>query len=239
MHRCWLTALLFALAPVWADSLEWHSAERAPAVIELFTSEGCNSCPPADRWLSGFKDHPGLFSEVIPMAFHVDYWDWIGWEDRFARPEYSARQTAYVEAGNLSQRYTPGIIVNSEEFRAWFSGRREVTSPLVARGRLSVTLDEGQLSARFGFESESRPLTLHMAYLGNGLSSEVTKGENAGKTLRHDFVVLEWYRAQGDGRWSVELPDAPDAGQSRTALVVWVSPRGEPDIIQAVGGYLP
>ena len=239
MYRFWLICLLLTLTPTWAAPLEWHSAERAPAVVELFTSEGCSSCPPADRWLSEFKDHPGLFTDIIPMAFHVGYWDWIGWEDRFAEPEYGARQTAYVEAGRLSQRYTPGIMVNSEEFSDWFSGRREVSAPLVARGRLSVTVDNGRLSARFGFESESRPLTLHMVYLGNGLSSKVKRGENAGKTLRHDFVVLDWYRAHGDGDWSVELPEAPEIGQSRTALVVWVSPRNEPRIIQAVGGYLP
>ncbi len=191
---CWMPVLP-------ALALEWHSAERPPAVIELFTSEGCSSCPPADRWLSGFKNHPGLFSEVIPMAFHVGYWDWIGWEDRFAQPGFSARQTAYVQAGVLSQRYTPGIMVNSQEFRQWFSGQRQVSAPLEARGRLSVSLDESyQLTARFGFEAETQPpLSLHIVYLGNGLTTEVKDGENKGSTLHHDFVVLDHFHAEGEG----------------------------------------
>lgn len=237
--RWGLIGLAFALMPAWATELQWYSAERAPAVIELFTSEGCSSCPPAERWLSSYKDHPDLFDTVIPMAFHVDYWDWIGWEDRFAKPEYSERQRRYVTAGHLSQRYTPGVMVNSEEFRAWFNGERTVSAPLEARGRLSVSVESNQLTANFANYPEDRRLTLNLAYLGNGLVSEVTRGENAGKTLTHNFVVLSSYRAHGQGQWTIDLPEPPDRGQTRTALVVWVSPFDEPRIIQALGGYLP
>ena len=144
-------------------------------------------------------------------------------------------------AGVVSQRYTPRNMVNSQEFRLWFSGQRQVSAPLEARGRLSVSLDESnQLTARFGFEAETHPpLSLHIVYLGNGLTTEVKDGENKGRTLHHDFVVLDHFHAEGDGQWEVTLPMPTEAGQTQTALVVWISPRNEPLILQAVGGYLP
>ena len=81
-------------------------------VLELYTSEGCSSCPPADRWLSGLKQDDRLWREIIPIAFHVDYWNYIGWQDRFSSPVYSERQRHYARNKGLSTVYTPGFLLN-------------------------------------------------------------------------------------------------------------------------------
>ncbi len=98
-----------------------HSDVTQSNLIELYTSEGCSSCPPADRWLSTLKEHPALWQRLVPIAFHVDYWDYIGWKDRFSQSEFSARQRQYVKENALPTVYTPGIMSNGKEWRnfAW------------------------------------------------------------------------------------------------------------------------
>ncbi len=92
-----------------------RSPETQVSLLELYTSEGCSSCPPADRWISKLKKDDRLWSSMIPVAFHVDYWDYIGWKDRFASPEYSLRQRNYARSKNLKTVYTPGFLLNGEE----------------------------------------------------------------------------------------------------------------------------
>src|SRR6516225_4364306 len=87
------------------------SGPRAPAVVELYTSEGCSSCPPADRWLSALKDRP----DVVPLAFHVDYWDSLGWKDRFAQAQFSQRQNATQHTSGARFAYTPQVILDSRD----------------------------------------------------------------------------------------------------------------------------
>lgn len=88
-------------------------------LVELYTSEGCSSCPPADRWLSKLTQKPGLWNEFIPLSLHVDYWDYIGWQDPFADKRYTQRQYNYYHSGNLSSVYTPGVLFNGQEWRSW------------------------------------------------------------------------------------------------------------------------
>src|ERR1700712_347655 len=94
-----------------------QSAAGAPTVIELYTSEGCSSCPPADRWLSGLKGRDG----VIALAFHVDYWDSLGWKDRFAQPQFTQRQNATQHTSGARFAYTPQVIVDSRDAPNWSS----------------------------------------------------------------------------------------------------------------------
>ncbi|ROT99970.1 DUF1223 domain-containing protein [Marinobacter sp. R17] len=235
------------LVPVLAFSLSsavvaepvkrWESGSESTDTVELFTSEGCSSCPPADRWLSSLKSRPGVFQSFIPLAFHVDYWDYIGWKDRMADPAFSARQRDYVAAGDVSQAYTPGIVVNSHEWRDWFQGHRDWQSTPAKVGKMTATLD-GQERLTVAYAGYQPGQRLNVAYLGMGMTSEVKAGENRGRELTHDFVVLDVARPEGGSPWSVTLPPRPQAGQARTALAVWVSPPGSPEIVQAVGGYL-
>lgn len=95
------------------------STETQVRLVELYTSEGCSSCPPADRWLSGLLTSPHLWGSIIPIAFHVSYWDYLGWHDSFALDEYSQRQRAYANLGKTGV-YTPGFFVNGQEWRGFF-----------------------------------------------------------------------------------------------------------------------
>ncbi|WP_235937507.1 DUF1223 domain-containing protein [Marinobacter caseinilyticus] len=232
MHRL---LFLLLLIPATTFALEWSSGPTKTDIVELYTSEGCSSCPPADRWLSSLKDRPGVFSEFIPMAFHVDYWDYIGWKDQFAKPAYSERQRQYVRKGHVSQPYTPGIVINGKEWRQWFRGQRRWDPSGEAAGNLSTTIENGTLTAQYSGQGAGQ---LHIAYLGMGITSKIKAGENRGKFLFHDFVVLDVLSVPGTQEWSVLLPPTPEAGQEKTAMAVWISPSDSPIILQSVGGYL-
>jgi hypothetical protein len=229
---------------------DFSSKSGATEVLELYTSEGCSSCPPADRWLSTFKDKPELFKDVIPMAFHVDYWDYIGWKDRFAKPAYSIRQRDYVSTGNVSQSYTPQFVANSGEWRAWLSGKRAWKQNTNNAGVLKASIADSADKVSVQFTPESKSLmtqaktgnyVLNVAILGMGLSSKVRGGENHGELLKHDFVVLNHKKqtvAASAGQWQVAMPVIPQSGQQQSAVVVWLSQAANQQVIQATGGYL-
>ena len=218
--------------------------ERVP-VLELFTSHGCSSCPPADKWLRGFVDHPGLWKDVIPLAFHVDYWDGLGWPDRFASDGYSRRQRDYRGTGRISSVYTPGFVLNGREWRGWFLGRRPELLPGAEVGILSLNLDrEGGARLRFDPAGRSQGLKLraHLAVLGFGLATPVGGGENAGRILEEHFVVLGYGSSPQAGearQWTLALPETVPAETRRRAVAAWVSVADDPAPIQAVAAWLP
>ncbi len=234
--------LVFApVAP--AQTLSLESPIAQVALLELYTSEGCSSCPPADRWVSGLKGDRRLWREVVPVAFHVDYWDYIGWPDRFAQPAYSDRQRRYARGGSISTVYTPGFVLNGEEWRQWFS--RPELDPEAGRivGKLQVELVDGVATVRF---EPARPvaanLELNLAVLGFDLTTEVGAGENRGRTLSHDFVVLAFESSAMERtgpvhRSALELPRGHIPAATR-AVAAWVTERGNPRPLQATGGWL-
>ena len=232
------------LLPLLAQAQEWHSGTKQTQLVELYTSEGCSSCPPADKWLSTLKDDPALFDSLIPIAFHVDYWDYIGWKDPFASPEHTQRQRTYAKVGHISQMYTPGFVVDNKEWRSWFRGQRTLPALNQTSGELDATLsDSNILSVNFNNTSQrdnkdKQNLELHVAYLGMGLTTKVKAGENRNRELTHDFVALNYFSLPGNSTWSVALPDTPEKGQENTALAIWVSDNNTKEVLQAVGGYL-
>lgn len=117
-------------------------------LIELYTSEGCSSCPPADRWLSRLVDHPALWQQIVPIAFHVDYWDYIGWKDRFARPEFTNRQRQYANESGLSTIYTPGVLANDKEWRN-FSWKALPATSKHNVGPITATIGAQELTISF------------------------------------------------------------------------------------------
>jgi hypothetical protein len=178
-----------------------QSPAHAVALVELYTSEGCNSCPPADRWLSRFaSDGPGADS-VVPLAFHVDYWDRLGWKDRFGSARFSERQYALARRAGSRAVYTPGVFLNFDEFRGWGSARfgeaLRAINGKPARADIRLELDApaaAQLALRADFRLKSRnPGEAFVALYENRLSTDVKAGENRGVTLRHDYVVREWF----------------------------------------------
>ena len=226
-----------------AEPVTFQSEETAASLVELFTSEGCSSCPPAEKWLSQWKNKPELWKRIVPIAFHVDYWDYLGWRDQFARPEFTQRQRHYANAWKLASVYTPGFVVNGREWKGWFDGTALPASPAKS-GRLRVSFDPaGRLSGIFGPQVSDTPqLELEAALLGGDLASDVRRGENSGRKLVHDFVVLQLVKApmtkEGD-QAKASLAFSPgENGQKPTALAVWVHFAGDMQPIQATGGWL-
>ena len=168
------------------------SGATAPVIVELYTSEGCDSCPPADRWLSRVIADRGRDSGVIPLAFHVDYWDYIGWKDVFAQPEFARRQASLAASGGATGVYTPQIFVNGKDDRSWTLGALQTG----AGGKAATVKFSAVMRWRDGGAEVSGKLAeaaphvrLRYAVTENGLVSAVKAGENRGVTLRHDAVV--------------------------------------------------
>ena len=244
MNARFLLPALLAAASLHAAGLHLESGPARVAVIELYTSEGCSSCPPADRWLGALRTDPGLWKDFVPMAFHVNYWDHLGWKDRLSSPELTARQYAYASALGMSQVYTPCFFRDGEEWRPLWGSPPKAGQPA---GRLTVDLDGDHCRITYvPSEAATAARLVHVALLGGGLSSRVTAGENSGETLRHEFVVvgladgaLDVSSPGGPARAVVALPQArvPDLG--RRALAVWVTRPGELTPVQATGGWIP
>ena len=226
-----------------AQSADIQGPVSRVALVELFTSEGCSSCPPAEKWLNRTEARSDLWSRVVPVAFHVDYWDYIGWPDRFAAREHSIRQRTYRKIGHTSGVYTPGFLVGGREWRGWFRDPTLELPAAVDVGAISVSVQAGRFDARFEPAVEApESLELHVARLGFDLATEVRAGENHGRTLEHGFVVLGWSRhpMHGDGaslEASGTLPAASNPAP-REAVAVWVSVPGDPFPIQAAGAWL-
>jgi hypothetical protein len=220
-----------------AGELTFTSKGSGTHLLELFTSEGCSSCPPAEAWFGKLKSDDRLWQDFVPIAFHVDYWDRLGWKDRFAQPEWTRRQHTYANKWDSSSVYTPGFVLDGRELQDW-SGKlslptRESTGLLTATANGDVVAIMFQPAGKF---SEG---LAHVAWLGFNLSSDVGAGENAGRSLRHDFVVLHHATAplvqNGNGFWKTELTLSvadPDVG----AIACWIETNGVP--IQAAGGWL-
>jgi len=180
------------------------TAERTNVLVELFTSEGCSSCPPADRWLSALGTGPAVPARVVPIAWHVDYWDYIGWKDRFAQAGFSARQRDLAQIRREPVVYTPQVLVQGEDFRRWSGGglddavarvnarpaRAEIALSIL--GRSDTAIDVEVRAALLSTVPQSGPTsyTLHLAAYANQLTTQVAAGENEGRSLVHDHVAF-------------------------------------------------
>ena len=191
-----------------------------------------------------FKKDKNLWTGIVPVAFHVDYWDYIGWKDRFALPVYSERQRRYARQGNINTVYTPGFVLNGEEWRGWFRGKQVDTRPGDSVGTLRVDIIDGYTEVTFApvEELSHQTLDLHIAILGFDMTTEIAAGENRGRSLTHNFVVLAFARTviKKDGhiyKAEFSLP-GHDFNAPVVALAAWVGPRDKGEPIQAVGGWL-
>ncbi|HEX8955022.1 MAG TPA: DUF1223 domain-containing protein [Burkholderiaceae bacterium] len=191
-----ISACLTVWNPAMAQACHKQSPAHTVALLELYSSEGCSSCPPADRALTGLKS-AALADQVVPLALHVDYWDYIGWTDRFAKPEFTARQNRLAAEVNSRAVYTPEMFLGTRELRNW-RGRLETAIGAINQepARATITIDAGKpgsgklpVSIR---TAAAENASLYIALYENGLSSNIKAGENFGMTLHHDFVVRDW-----------------------------------------------
>ncbi|MEW6119602.1 MAG: DUF1223 domain-containing protein [Pseudomonadota bacterium] len=213
MRTCLLICLL-AVPAAHAAHCASISGDTRARLVELYTSEGCSSCPPADRWLSNLPREAG----VIPLAFHVDYWDRLGWKDPYGQVAFSQRQRMRNAAAGWI--YTPQVMLDGMDFRGWMSGLpRTAAAPALVRLALAIEQTPVQLTARvdarFASSETARGAQLYLALYENRLRSTVTAGENARRTLDHDHVVRALagpFRATGTRHRFDLLPDwkAPD-----------------------------
>ncbi|MCX7156339.1 MAG: DUF1223 domain-containing protein [Rhodocyclales bacterium] len=220
-----------------------QSAAQRAVLLELYTSEGCDSCPPADQKLSQFKSEAGYAGRLVPLAFHVDYWDRLGWVDRFASPLHTRRQQVMAGLANSRLVYTPQFLRNG---RDWRSAGSPLDGVGETRSGASIALELGATGGRHltvGAEirvpATTAAVEVWLALYENNLESRVRAGENAGKTLHHDYVVRRLIgplTLGKDGSLSLHQELALDAGWKRADLgvVVFVQDRASGEILQAL-----
>ncbi len=243
-------ALAVWCAPAQAARCSAQSPATITALVELYTSEGCDSCPPADEWLSSLGSRGYVPERVVPVALHVDYWDYIGWKDPYAKREFSARQRRHAAMQRARVVYTPQVLLQGRDFRAWhseaFDRELDRINRQPALASIMLTLDTAK-SGFFDVEAvmmlkdgvSLRDPALYLATYEDKLVSAVRAGENRGRTLRHDYVVLEWTGPQrlGSSRRLEErrsLPLLPKAVKAHSGVVAFVQDRATGQVLQAL-----
>lgn len=249
LRRIWswpagcLMGVAGAVSVISMDANAQVCTARSPALatplVELYTSEGCNSCPPADRWLSGFRGR----SNVVALAFHVDYWDRLGWKDRFGSPSFTQRQHEQLGVNGSRFAYTPQLVVDGRDRKDWQRaklGTDRAASPVTIE--LSRETSGQAVSATVSVVGNATMrLAAYWAVTESGHRTAVKAGENEGATLDHDFVVREyeevavWSATRAQPRrlmHSIRLP-ADATHERRVNLVVVDAASGRP--VQALG----
>ncbi len=226
------------------DVIEFTSAESRTHLIELFSSEGCSSCPKADAWLSALRENPNLWKQFVPIEFHVDYWNRLGWIDRLSKSIFTDRQNAYANEWLKSSVYTPGFVLDGLEWRPFGN-----SIPSNGQETDKVGILSARETGKYTFYAKFKPVKalatvrIYGALLGNGLESKVNAGENSGKLLRHEFVVLSLVQQKmkfekAEYTAVIELiPPLRELAKSFSAAL-WVTDGQSQKPLQAVGGDL-
>ncbi len=228
---------------LYANAITLSSSEKQIGLLELYTSEGCSSCPPADIWLSSLKQHKDLWQTFIPIALHVDYWNYLGWGDPFASNLFGQRQRQYKQQGSVNAVYTPGFIYNGQEWRQWYYKRTLDLPPSKTAGILKLHIKNNIIDIEF---TPSQPhedtLYINTSLLGFGLETDVKAGENKGKTLTHDFVALSHNKTimtSTNGQYTARLPLPHSRHTAKyLGITAWVNTTKSLIPLQAVGGLL-
>jgi hypothetical protein len=218
MFRPRLALVIAAISIIAALTLTMHGAAPklgpSPVVVELFTSQGCSSCPPADALIHDIANDPALRGRVIPLVFHVDYWDSLGWRDPFSSKEWSERQVRYARTMHLSSAYTPQAVVNGT--REFVGSNRSALSAALEKASNETPHSAITLTARR--EGNSLIATIHatmpanndlmLAIVEDGVTTKIEHGENAGRTLTNDAIVRRLVRVTGQTTATVPLNPA-------------------------------
>jgi hypothetical protein len=231
--------------PAYAGTqVEFRSGEAPTHLLELFSSEGCSSCPPADAWLASLRKQPGLWKAFVPIEFHVDYWNRLGWTDPLSKPHFTERQQNYAKEWSSSSVYTPGFVLDGAEWN-----RSRAAASLSAPTRSRVGMLSAKSTGKYSFHVtflSTQPLgsvRINAALLGNGLESRVSAGENSGSVLKHEFAVLSIVQQEMDSdknRFTavVDIKPAHDISPKSFSAAFWITEGASQKAIQAVGGDL-
>ncbi len=241
--RLVLVAILMLPSLVSAAQCTVRSGPRTAAVVELYTSEGCSSCPPADRWLSGLAA-AARSGRVVPLAFHVNYWDYIGWKDAFASERATERQRSIQKAAAARYVYTPQVVLAGRDYTGWrlpaWTEALDVVQRRPARASIELTV---RADPARGIEVASVAQApgagtddwiVLVAATQNGLASRVTAGENRGERLAHDFVVRDFTVHRGLGAATTTFRPVPGWSLEQMSIAAFVQNTRTGEILQAL-----
>jgi hypothetical protein len=227
-------------------SLQSRAAETARvSLLELYTSEGCNSCPPADRQVSALPRPQLVPEKLVVLAFHVDYWNYLGWTDRFAQRRFTERQQAMVRTQNLRTAYTPQLLLNGRDFRNIGSIENHVQHLAAAPAAYDLQLESKHSGNSLDIQVHATrhnhnagPAELYIAVYENNLFTDVRAGENRGERLRHDYVVrtLIGPLAIPDGslRWTDKIAIGKDWKPGDLGVAAFVQSARSGEVLQAI-----
>lgn len=236
LHKLIFTCLVSSLFLSYGLTAQtFQSSTTKTQLLELYSSQGCSSCPPAERWISKQLHNPDLWKTFIPVVFHVDYWDYLGWKDSFSNDLYSARQRTYHSQGSISSVYTPGMVLDGNEWRGWYRNHSLPVS-INKPGQLTAILNESILKIHFEHE---QPLNVNIALLGFNIKTDIKNGENRGKSFKEDFIVLDKInKFSKEGNWIIDISTMKINPGQRYALVMWINKPDNLQPLQATGGWI-
>lgn len=234
-----ITCLALITLNTHAQTLTLTSPSHQVNMIELYSSQGCSSCPPAERWLGKFKNDQRLWKDIVPINFHVDYWDYLGWKDPFANPEFSQRQRFYALLGRSNVVATPGFFLNGSGWKGWFRGQPLPLQKKPAPLNINASINNELATININ-PVNLKELELHIAILGFDIKTPIKTGENHNKTLVDNFVVLAHTRKEIDGpQTRMQLPTVDTKFKNtKKAIVIWAATKGDLAPVQTVGGWL-
>jgi hypothetical protein len=225
-----LVAVALAATPAPDPGCVAESARERPHLVELYTSEGCSSCPPAERWMSSLAGD----ASQVGLEFHIDAWDELGWPDPFADPRWSNRQRTLAERGSAGIVYTPQIAVDGRIWKNWPAKPAPMTATVAPPGlKLAVTRERG---IRATVDGDTKTLATYQTFVAlteSGLASQVAAGENRGKRLEHDQVVRDFAGPLEFAHAEATL-DAPPRFEAANAAVVAFAENSAGDVVQVV-----
>jgi hypothetical protein len=260
MHGCQFARLFSSLflfpalvASAASPACEVKSQPHRVALLELYTSEGCSSCPPADAWLSELPAKGVDADKLVPLSLHVDYWNYIGWRDPYSSSQYTARQREVARRNRLRTIYTPQMVLNGRDYRSWrrqdIHSKVNDTNALPAAADLSLAWSgqqagsDSSLSITLHVQLNSPPTSsqpvVNLAVFENRVVSHVNAGENDGRTLEHDYVVRRLFKYPYSVRADVferhlSLPIDRDWNRDRLGLALFVQDNQSGEILQAM-----
>ncbi len=235
MTKLLTVAVLTTLGVGWAAAAG-DEGKRAPVLVELFTSEGCSSCPPADVLLESLdRTQPVASAEIIVLSEHVDYWNRIGWTDPFSSPQFSRRQEAYANRFKGDGAYTPQMVVDGVTQFVGSDGRRALAEIGKASGAPKATVKVSAAGKPFRVQVDVTGAAngdVFVALARNEAVSQVTRGENGGRQLRHVAVVdslipIGSVKKGESFSKEVDLPGAKQGDPQRYRIVAFVQERGQ------------
>jgi hypothetical protein len=242
-------AVLLLLGSIGFAACDARSGPKTAALVELYTSEGCSSCPPADQQLRRLRQALDPAAEVVPLALHVGYWDYIGWKDPYAQAAFGKRQNWLVHANQRKTVYTPQFFVSGTELRSWQVALRDKVRqvnalPAAAAIRVKASVAPNgalALNAEATVRAAAEPAALYLALAENGLVSKVTRGENSGVTLSHDHVVREWIGPvrliAGTTRVQREIALPAAWNRARLEVIAFVQDERTGGVLQALSAH--